>query len=60
MSQSHDARIVAIAQGIVMGARDLAPEDAGMVLLGRADAQGRSLIEVAAEIVTGRQGPHDR
>lgn len=54
MGEVDDADVIAMAQGIVMSARGIGPEDAGLVLLVRADEQGASLAATAADVVRER------
>lgn len=56
MDRFDGADIIAVAQGVVMNARGIGGDDAGLVLLVAADAQGTSLAAVAADVVAGRGG----
>jgi hypothetical protein len=51
------AATTALAQGVLMDALGLCPEDAGLVLLTRADEQGRTVVEVARDVVARVRSP---
>lgn len=54
MDELDDLDVIAIAQGILMHLHGVGAEDAGLMLLLRADRESRPLPDVAADVVRER------
>lgn len=54
----HSRRAIHQATGIVLAQLDISPEEAQLVIQGRAFATGRSMMEVAEDVIAGRIAFH--